>query len=503
MKIYDLSAVKCYNLAKEVNGKIFGIHTDSLFFIGGDKPKLSDEIGGYREVPIPDMTLIKCNKGKPRTDVLNVDLEPWTDVNPDEVENFKQSIMINGRAGTGKSTLIEKLKSKLDEQGIAYKVAAPTHKAAINVKGQTIHRLFMISIKTNRFCKKTLDVMKEDGIKYIFLDEISMINKTMWGILAYIKKMYNFIFIGCGDFAQLKPVLEDDSEYQNSQVLKYIFDGNRCLLTKIHRTNDEKLLNVLTSILEGNEIHDKEFGNKENDLNLCWSNACVDTINERKNNNYAKCYDHIQLKNMKVYQYMPVIAKTTTKDFCNNENFTVNGYDDDYIYVYNDYRGEINITYKEFETSMKLAYAITVHKSQGMTIDRPYSIWEYEHMRPEMAYVALSRATHSKLINLRKANTILFHGYIYKYTNKRTGKMYIGSTRNYKKRCIEHDESMENDKFHVAFRKAPNDFVFEIIHMGKYADDEQLKIEEQKFIKKFDTIKFGYNTLNSSDEQKY
>ena len=79
----------------------------------------------------------------------------------------------------------------------------------------------MISMKTNRFCKKTLDVMKEDGIKYIFLDEISMINKTMWGILAYIKKMYNFIFIGCGDFAQLKPVLEDDSAYQNSRVSIY------------------------------------------------------------------------------------------------------------------------------------------------------------------------------------------------------------------------------------------------------------------------------------------
>ena len=62
---------------------------------------------------------------------------------------------------------------------------------------------------------------------------------------------------------------------------------------------------------------------------------------------------------------------------------------------------------------------------------------------------------------------------------------------------------MENDKFHVALRKTPQDFVFEVIHTGKYADDEQLKREEQKFINKFDTIKWGYNTLNANDEQKH
>ena len=63
--------------------------------------------------------------------------------------------------------------------------------------------------------------------------------------------------------------------------------------------------------------------------------------------------------------------------------------------------------------------------------------------------------------------------------------------------------SQENDKFHRALRKDPNSFDFEVINFSKYGDDEQLKKDEQRFIKKYDSVKFGYNTLNSSDETKY
>ena len=37
--------------------------------------------------------------------------------------------------------------------------------------------------------------------------------------------------------------------------------------------------------------------------------------------------------------------------------------------------------------------AITVHKAQGMTINRPYSIYEYKRMKHNMLYVALTRTT--------------------------------------------------------------------------------------------------------------
>ena len=36
-------------------------------------------------------------------------------------------------------------------------------------------------------------------------------------------------------------------------------------------------------------------------------------------------------------------------------------------------------------------YAMTVHKAQGMTINIPYSIYEYKRMKHDMLYVALTR----------------------------------------------------------------------------------------------------------------
>ena len=48
-------------------------------------------------------------------------------------------IFITGQAGTGKSTLLEHLKKKVEKQ---LAVVAPTGVAALNVGGQTIHSFF-------------------------------------------------------------------------------------------------------------------------------------------------------------------------------------------------------------------------------------------------------------------------------------------------------------------------------------------------------------------------
>ena len=41
----------------------------------------------------------------------------------------------------------------------------------------------------------------------------------------------------------------------------------------------------------------------------------------------------------------------------------------------------------------KPMYAITVHKAQGMTINKPYSIYEYKIMKHDMLYVCLTRTS--------------------------------------------------------------------------------------------------------------
>ncbi|MEP6589506.1 MAG: AAA family ATPase, partial [Polaromonas sp.] len=59
------------------------------------------------------------------------------------IEGTKQNLFITGRAGTGKSTLLNHLSWNTSKQIV---IAAPTGVAALNVGGQTIHSLFRLPI---------------------------------------------------------------------------------------------------------------------------------------------------------------------------------------------------------------------------------------------------------------------------------------------------------------------------------------------------------------------
>jgi len=59
------------------------------------------------------------------------------------IENSRENIFVTGRAGTGKSTLLNHLSWNTSKQVV---IAAPTGVAALNVGGQTIHSLFRLPI---------------------------------------------------------------------------------------------------------------------------------------------------------------------------------------------------------------------------------------------------------------------------------------------------------------------------------------------------------------------
>ena len=58
--------------------------------------------------------------------------------------------------------------------------------------------------------------MKADGVEYIFIDEVSMINSKVWAVLRDIKALYQFIFILIGDFAQLDSIESKHYDVINS-----------------------------------------------------------------------------------------------------------------------------------------------------------------------------------------------------------------------------------------------------------------------------------------------
>ena len=97
----------------------------------------------------------------------------------DMIEGTREHIFVTGRAGTGKSTLLNHLAWNTSKQIV---VTAPTGVAALNVGGQTIHSLFRLPI--GLIADQELDqpdALRKllNAIDTVVIDEVSMVNADL------------------------------------------------------------------------------------------------------------------------------------------------------------------------------------------------------------------------------------------------------------------------------------------------------------------------------------
>ena len=138
------------------------------------------------------------------------------------IENTGTHLFLTGKAGTGKTTFLRKLKQESPKRMV---VVAPTGIAAINAGGVTIHSFFQIpfapyvpesSFSTNatyrfRFGKEKINIIR--SMDLLVIDEVSMVTGEM-------KKRYGFIYVdrdneGSGTLKRLKK----DSFYWYKKVI--------------------------------------------------------------------------------------------------------------------------------------------------------------------------------------------------------------------------------------------------------------------------------------------
>jgi ATP-dependent DNA helicase PIF1 len=93
-------------------------------------------------------------------------------------------IWISGRAGTGKSTFLQYLKTEIRPPNAAY--LAPTSVAALTIGGQTIHSFFWMDPSEKAYLETRLDPDRESrlypllaAVETIVLDEISMVRADL------------------------------------------------------------------------------------------------------------------------------------------------------------------------------------------------------------------------------------------------------------------------------------------------------------------------------------
>jgi hypothetical protein len=319
----------------------------------------------------------------------------------------RHSINIDGRAGTGKTTLIKKLQAEMTDRGLKYISLAPTNKACRLIDGTTIHRF--ASMCSSRA------VLNATGADYVFVDEVSMVPEMFYKFFITMKRMKPDIkFIISGDFEQLLPVNDRVAgcDYKNSHALWELCDGNRLQLSKCRRS-DDTLFNMLLKPAIDN-LKKTDFEELFTERHLSFTNTRRKQVNTTMMDQMAKRAIKNKLKplelealdyddnsqNVKLVANTPIIARKKCKDLdiCNNETFVIAQVQHKTKIIKIKEEGsdrKLDIPFDDFQKMFYPAYCITIHKSQGCTFDHPYTIHEWDHQLfdERLKYVALSRST--------------------------------------------------------------------------------------------------------------
>lgn len=398
------------------------------------------------------------------------------------IKYTNKSVFLTGKAGTGKTTLLHKLRNELIKN---YMVVAPTGIAAINAKGTTLHSQFGLPIGTfipdvafnntndaaNVFTPKTMfkqlrlsdekrRLIKE--LDLLIIDEVSMLRADLLDCLDNVLRSVRqkrhlplggvqVLFIG--DLMQLPPVVKEHEKNILGQYYKspFFFDAHVVTqlepmyieLDKIYRQTDVTFIELLNNLRQ-NKI-------TQNDLNILNSyvrhdvndNELFNVITLTTHNNTADSLNHTALEKiahksetfkaeiegifpehmypidvnlqLKIDAQVMFIKNDTSqaKRYFNGKIGKIIAIYDDFINVefedgstvtverhtWNNIKYELNEATKELEEKvigefvqfpLRLAWAITVHKSQGLTFEK--AILDINHaFAAGQVYVALSR----------------------------------------------------------------------------------------------------------------
>lgn len=340
------------------------------------------------------------------------------------------NVFLTGEPGSGKTFVINQYIAWLEAAGLHVAVTASTGIAATHIGGMTIHSwsgvgardtLTQYDLDQIMTREKTIKRLKKAQV--LIIDEISMLDGKMLDMVDIICRTargrgeafgaLQVIFVG--DFFQLPPVT------RQGDMMRYGFESRAwenarpliCYLSDQFRQEDETLLSLLNSI-RTNQIEEEHYTllNEQTDIGyenieptrLYTHNADVDAVNTTKlaglmgkprtfkmSGRGSKPLLEVLVKNC--LSPDTLILKEDAMVMCTKNNFEagyVNGtlakvvdFESDGMPIIETTEGKrITIqttTWDMMEDGkilasveqipLRLAWAITVHKSQGMSLD--------------------------------------------------------------------------------------------------------------------------------------
>jgi ATP-dependent DNA helicase PIF1 len=379
------------------------------------------------------------------------------------LEYTNEHYFITGRAGTGKSTLLQLFRT-VSKKKLA--ILAPTGIAALNVKGQTLHSFFgfppRMMDRSEIFKRKDFKMFK--NIDVIIIDEISMVRADMLdniNLFLQINRENSQPFGGIqmvyfGDLFQLPPVVASEFErkyfrekyesqyFFSAHVFKHEYVMKMIELMQIYRQDEKHFIRLLDNIrqctFDEDDLMDlnMRYTPVQEDekflIHLCARNATAEAINKAelaKLDGVSYVYEakltgefqtavfptepHLLLK---IGAQIMFVKNDVQKQFVNGTIGRIVHIDSEGIMA--EVLGEQenvklikvemqtweNVKYKynnneeSFQTEtvgtftqypIKLAWAITIHKSQGKTFERAIIDLGGGAFESGQTYVALSR----------------------------------------------------------------------------------------------------------------
>ena len=363
------------------------------------------------------------------------------------------NVYLTGSAGSGKTYLLNKYIKYLESHGVPVAVTASTGIAATHMNGMTIHSWSGLGIK-DHLDERELEKLEErkylwkrfDKARVLIIDEISMLEGKQLEMVERICRRFKrndkpfggLQVILSGDFFQLPPVRkgeDKDGEIIPKSKVWQILNPAVCYLEEQFRQKDDILTGILNKI-RSNQIEEGDYQILEKRIGVNISafkptklythNADVDLINEKELAEINEQEITFVMTGDGPLNLVEILKKSSiatevlkmkkgAEIMCIKNNFEmgyVNGsrgkivdfeLDTRYpvVELYSGQRvtlkpeswsieeeGRIKASIKQIP--LRLAWAITIHKSQGMSLDNA-EIDLGKTFTYGMGYVALSR----------------------------------------------------------------------------------------------------------------
>lgn len=368
------------------------------------------------------------------------------------------SVVLTGPAGAGKSYLLNKFVYEAKRKKKKVAITATTGLAAAHLGGQTIHSwsgmglgtklhedyIYMMSEARKKVIRKT-DALIIDEISMMHDYNLDMVDQALRIIRDSDEPMGGVQLIMCGDFFQLPPVTQggEGRFVTESQVWDKL-SLSVCYLEEQHRAEDLRLQEILNAMRAGdmkqrhlNWLLSRMRLQPSGDVTRLYTmNADVDALNERElakvpgdSHYYMRTsrgkYEAIerlqrnvlapQVLELKAGAMVMAVKNDPEGRFANGStghvvDFTEEGfpvvqfkhpiivYPDEWELKSGD-RTVAAIT----QVPLRLAYAVTVHKSQGMTLDAAEVDLSKAFVEGQ-GYVALSRIKNMSNLYIKGIN---------------------------------------------------------------------------------------------------